>query len=1118
MVSPTTLNAGCKKIRCPKCTALFLAPVKTVFKCPICACSLSAVASSFHPIVRGKCGQTDVAAAVENSKKDIKEQDTADSKDGTLIQTDTCMHHQGAKVGTSLTLVQNLDQLLKNEIKEGFELHESDLYKHESASIDGAADNIYKNVHATETSSGFSDYNFGIIKKETAEHGFAEKGGVHFNKGHLQESQAAGCELSFRYSLIGSLPLQSDKTLSKLIRSEVSSSDITSSNTDASDVSSHAPFRIRKLNTQEENSRQTDDDSYSFNSDVESGEGSEADFNFLSPWADDHQDKIQSDSGKSGLIQDHLEQAVIESSHQLQLLEIVEGPTSKQKVIAIIEKEEESDGCMETSAFNHSSQTIDLGKRTSFASIHENCDLEEDISRQGLECSRKKLDIVPDIGEEVNSKLNSDVDKNDQKICSKNGKSSSQFCIEDKNLSLNISNSDKPPRYGDAQNSYVFMDVTSFPSLNNCNMSVATSRDIPSRKHDVLGSPSRHDNIPAKKTQKGPDITQSVFNSGGLGLEDASARVIVLETIKHDHPPVPRSCTTSHLISNSSRDLNVCVELGTKDKSMPDTEMEDDLYNYYVINEWQYMNEKSAPCKSNHQDSMQSSYHSNPYQIRGESRLFSDYIPKKDLDTRSQPIVFTGHCVSNHCNVKPVNCNHMCSHPVPSPPLIMPCALQNHSMSSVGSHILHSACMPVCQHQQQLLQTHACHSCAVHLSHSGPVCSNFRYADNLRCQRCNVPVHTSPNSLMGCSQAPTNVLQVRQTLCKTDTRLHAAYTKKASQLAPLPRAGAYPYYACKECSNILEVPLNLSPTVVVKKLRCSVCGRISKFSDKVHVKQRRLASELSSRELFSNFETGDLRIQYDISHDDKVLKPTSSQNSEEVSDQVCSVFDVGSALSFKRSEVSCGEPDHLRGKLGGTTNGRCLSCSENSRSITDVMSKMGKELGPVGNVRVQRKNQDVGASLHGSVKEQNKELMFGAPIISDGESLNQIEGRNHSQENIQIQTLGQITVLDNRKQNPGNRGKSPGSPLIILLNQGSTRFMINSGSSKHSGSAGWASASDALALDCRGRRRCPTKKLNNLQFRSSLMRIGPKCVARLFRRNLRDTCESRAVKSSAFRM
>ena len=63
-------------------------------------------------------------------------------------------------------------------------------------------------------------------------------------------------------------------------------------------------------------------------------------------------------------------------------------------------------------------------------------------------------------------------------------------------------------------------------------------------------------------------------------------------------------------------------------------------------------------------------------------------------------------------------------------------------------------------------------------------------------------------------------------------------------------------------------------------------------------------------------------------------------------------------------------------------------------------------------------------SIHRHVDEEEDGLNFGAPLISDGDSIYESESRTRSPENIENQR-------DRRKL---------GSPLIVLLNQGSRKF------------------------------------------------------------------------------
>lgn len=73
-----------------------------------------------------------------------------------------------------------------------------------------------------------------------------------------------------------------------------------------------------------------------------------------------------------------------------------------------------------------------------------------------------------------------------------------------------------------------------------------------------------------------------------------------------------------------------------------------------------------------------------------------------------------------------------------------------------------------------------------------------------------------------------------------------AYLATKENCPPLPGPGAPPYVLCQGCDKILQVPANLLNRSAVQRIRCSSCGRTSKFCNVLHSYSRVLLEDGSA--------------------------------------------------------------------------------------------------------------------------------------------------------------------------------------------------------------------------------------------------------------------------------
>ena len=145
-------------------------------------------------------------------------------------------------------------------------------------------------------------------------------------------------------------------------------------------------------------------------------------------------------------------------------------------------------------------------------------------------------------------------------------------------------------------------------------------------------------------------------------------------------------------------------------------------------------------------------------------------------------------------------------------------------------------------------------------------------------------------------------------------------------------------------------------------------------------------------------------------------------------------------------------------------------------------------------------------TCHGipTVDEKEEGLDFGAPRISDGDSL---ESRSRSPENQG--NLGDAELLKSDENSANTevqkcaqhvitttQGKKEGSPLLVLLNQGSKKFNIDLESMPYEETK----SSTTYDQSTHWRRREIEARARS---HTSLSR-GPKYIAGLLRRSLRD--------------
>lgn len=489
-----------------------------------------------------------------------------------------------------------------------------------------------------------------------------------------------------------------------------------------------------------------------------------------------------------------------------------------------------------------------------------------------------------------------------------------------------------------------------------------------------------------------------------------------------------------------------------------------------------------------------------------------------------------------------------------------PAAFQNHALSHCGYHAMSPACILCSYHQHPHMQPQHIPHCGVCFSQSGStIAYNSGLIEHWNCHQAH---HGSASSCAGslvdyplaCSS--TNLIQ-RQDFPNVESRSQASSTRKATLYPPFPKSGAAPYVTCKGCSRVLQVPSDLpSNDGTIQKLRCGACGKVTKFSVNYCDQQRRVVSSTLLPELDSiggvtnmlpSVQYGTHIRQLPVSSAIESIEPSYKHDmlkvnpvphwSNEVSPQANNIAASRTSEQnpqggeFFRVQPRSPAMDASRNTYGQHDPSISVSTIgpshlQNVSSLVGVMSPRNAALRSTDSFGFERSKVNPAASFHLTVDEKEEGLDFGAPRISDGDSLDHSESRMRSPEYYQAcnETTHISQAGPSRGHQPSEQvsdwsedhgmaaqDKKPGSPLLVLLNQESTRFRLNLEprvTFEGSGSAVWSPASDsslyANSLHDRPQKREQDNPPSHGTTGQHFVSKGPKYIAGLLRRSLRD--------------
>ncbi|MCO5568306.1 hypothetical protein L7F22_022005 [Adiantum nelumboides] len=1036
---PATPSAGRKKVRCPKCTAFFSEPKKAIFECPICSCHLLAngvVASTGSLSGQGEEREAGQPKAANGSVGSNGMQEGC-SMDGNDTQRGT--HTEVCKENRSPKCKEEQQPVTRREA----------LHVEGKPSIEVPAVDLYESKEnqakgSSSILSSFSvNHNEVLLKAEEA----IGKNDASNKRRDLETFRTTRCEFSFKYSLEGVQPVASDSSRKRLPPSKFSQS---LPDNEASDVPICTPLRVRISNKCEESSDQSEHGRYSFSSDTGSHDGSESEFDFPAPWADGLQDKVLPDSfGQEDLGHYDSKQVVSATPHLLELLDAYDASFNENVT-------------QEPSKYSEKSDT-ELPLQADVGNNEKENEQRNNAETSSFDCSSKVTDLA---------NANSDVVKLN--------------CDEDLVESLAASNNQDPQHF------------------------VSTPLNI-----------SAVDEARSISHYAGVDMQAS-----DLGIASVGGQTIATGMVNDTRFSVLQGALPEGLLQDMGKEAYTSAEFHTWEQSTSDhhllqgTEMELDLYSHHKVDEWQQGQLDYSPYNAECYTPMMENQSLYP-DLQQKERLpgvLSDYAAISVPLANSQPYVLANRHVSDCLSFGMSSSNQMYSYQVPLQPSLIPATIQDHCMVAPGAyHTVSNTCMLCSHHQQPYVQTCACSHCAFCLSHSGSIAWNSGHADQWTCHQAHhAPFPPVGSSLAACVQRPTKV-GPGYGLPSTDVRMQAYLSGKLSQYPPLPKDNAAPYFSCQGCNRVLQVPFDLpSMNGYVQRLRCSACGRVNKFSARPHLKQQQVQPflEVDSMGGAANVLPA---VQYNscssISFNDQCLLPMSSRQREKSSGKT--VCQDANLIASK------GSPPSFRGTYLGSKQRVCTVDSsanlgaryfENSSSVNGMVSSVRQAL-ELTSSPLERRRQDAVSSIqHVAVDEKDEGLDFGAPRISDGDSLDQSDSRMRSPENIQAENAcpgppegvasrkPQVSKLDqNEEPILEDQGRTPGSPLHILLNQESTRFMLTLDPSEEYKSALSSPASDSPPSGSVIQNRFQRK-----DRASSQSRKGPKYIAGLLRRSLKD--------------
>ncbi|KAI5079781.1 hypothetical protein GOP47_0005260 [Adiantum capillus-veneris] len=1016
-------------------------PQETIFECPICSCRLSAngvVASTITLSGQAKDREFEQPKAVNGSDG------------GSSVQEGSPMDECGTQQDTNSEVCrENRSLILKEEqqpVTQNEELHvvSNNHVKEAKPSINGTSEDLYENKDNEEMDSSSIANGFSAVNNElvlTAEESDG-KGSASNKRLDLEMFRTSRCEFSFKYTLEENLPVELDSSRKRLPPSKFSQS---VPNNEASDVPLCTPLRVRISNRCEESSDQSEHGRYSFSSETGTHDGSESDFDFPAPWADGLQDSLElpDSSGQNDLVQPHSKQAASATPHQLELRDVYDANTNEYVL-------------HESSKHSEGSDT-DLPLRVGVADHITSHPRKENEHIDNLETSSFDLSSKVDDLANIISSVTLDHDQN-----------------RVESLAATVSSSRQDPQFTPSQDS------------------ISAVEEGQSASH--VG-PLRGD-----------------IQATDLGSATEGDQKIIAGMVNDNPSSVLQGPLVDGLLSDPGKGVHTFIETHASDKDLYDhhllqgTEMELDLYSYHKVDEWQHRQLDVSPSNAHYYTPiMENQRHYPGLQLKERhSSVFSDHA------TSSIPYVVANHHVSDQLAFGTLNSNQMYSYQVPLQPSLLPVTIHNNT--TVAYHAVPNACMLCSHHQHPYMQNHVGPHCAVCLSHSGSMAWNSGHVDQWSCHQAHHgPFQQLASPLVACIEGPTNLTH-RYDFPNVDVALPAYLSGKLSQYPPLPKDGAAPYVSCNGCSRVLQVPLDLPPTNgFVQKLQCSACGRVNKFSVKQLIKQQQVEPFLKinsvggAANMLSEAQYNSYGI---LSCHDQHVHPGSSWQHEGSTSKTMRQVDA----NVFASRVSPLKPKDNTVDGYSNMGSHCLDTSSTMVAEHQVVAS-------THNARFERRRQDAVSSLNAAVDEKDEGLDFGAPRISDGDSFDQSESRMRSPEDIQAertcagvpegvpgreaQAPGQVSKLDQSEEsNMEEQEKMPGSPLLVLLNQESTRFRLildPRAPSDEYKSVSCSPASDSPPIDNTSR-----NFLRRKERTSSQSRKGPKYIAGLLRRSLKD--------------
>ncbi|MCO5597521.1 hypothetical protein L7F22_051599 [Adiantum nelumboides] len=422
----------------------------------------------------------------------------------------------------------------------------------------------------------------------------------------------------------------------------------------------------------------------------------------------------------------------------------------------------------------------------------------------------------------------------------------------------------------------------------------------------------------------------------------------------------------------------------------------------------------------------------------------------------------------------------VCSYQAPSHPLLLPIAMPGHVYSCHGCHPGGPVCMPYVHGKHSLVPQLPIQSCLICLRTLGHYQGHTELGNNHQGFQVQAPCMLGHSPTFFSPQIP----HMHETLTTAAKPLKSSVAKKPKHYPPLPQGRMVPYVACTGCNDILEVPVRLPVSGQAQKLRCSSCGKVSKFTVLKNVEKSYSVGLQSSavgstrQALSSSPPSFEFMVRNNEPPISAAGQSTESSHGKSLHSQnqwgsTSSRYYTGSGHHSLQGEPTFKvkpSQDEPNAKLSTGITGhtseddfffRSLSRKsefDSSRSLFRGFKTMSARFG-IKNVYSDSMIASDDVPLEGAVDEKEEGLDFGAPRPSDGESLDQRspESRMRSPENFELVhrprhrssfgnekafTASEIQEDFGSERNIFVKEQSSTS-LYTLLNQESTKFEIN---------------------------------------------------------------------------